>query len=234
MRLKLIISIIIPAFIIISIALIGTFYIVPLYQSQTEEETSCNQADGLLNLDEKSYLEAKRFSTNPSGMDERYGLTSITPQQKSAILDCGFENLPSLVSDIKEKQVGFFEGVSNHQAKGKISLIEIETGTYLRLINYEIKYVPKTNSDLIVPDFHIFLESDGKEIYLEKLKERVGAKNYVIPSENIDNIDAVVIRNTVVDKSNNYTNFEIVAKASLEKPNWLTPISWLLQKQFSE
>ena len=114
MRLKFIVSIIVTIAIVSSVAGIVYLLGIPLYQIQSYEELdSCENADKYLEPDSKSYQEAKRFSTNPSGMTERYQITSLTEKQLSAIKSCGIENLPTLVSFIVEKKVGFLEFFDN-------------------------------------------------------------------------------------------------------------------------
>ena len=242
MRSKLRALVPIPALIALSVAVVLFFFIVPFYQVQSyDEQTACEYVDNILELDGKSYGEAKRFSTNPSGMIERYQITSLTDEQLSSINNCGFENLPSLVSSILEKRVGFFEGQNGHYANGKASLIEIESGNYLRFVDYEIKYNAKPGSSLIVPELHVYLRlfnNDGTyaDKYLERLKEKVGAKNYSIDEDYLKRIHSVVIKNLVVHEgeTGNYSDFETVAIVQLdEKPNWLTPISWLLKQSDS-
>ena len=233
-------SVVVIVFLVFSLSLFLVFFVSPLYGIQSyDEQTVCDQTDRLLNLDGKSYEEAKRFSTNPSGMIERYEITSLTDEQLYAINNCGYANLPSLVSIILEKRVGFFEGLNNHLATGKVSVIEIESGNYLRFVDYEIKYVPNPHSSTTVPEFHVYLrlgdEENYEDKYLEKLKEKVGAKNYVVSDEYLDDLHSVIIKNVAVnnDKSKNYTDFEIVAVAMMdEKSTWLTPVSWFFEKQF--
>ena len=237
---KRIISISVIFFVVISISLLSIFYFSPFYQIQAyHEQTSCEKADLYLDRDGKNYEEAKRFSPNPVGQTSKYQITNLSDKQYSSIIDCGIENLPSLVSNILETKVGFLQGVDSHLADGKVSLIEIESGHYLRISDYELKYLPGNDSLLIVPEFHVYLKmdvGDGKseEKYLEQLKERVGDKNYRIDSKDAGKLTSVIIRNAVVNPENDFKSFEIVAEAKMNNPpNVFTLISWSLHKMFN-
>ena len=172
-----------------------------------DDNLLCIEAQQILDEQNKSFEQLVWISKD---MREREKfLADLTSDEIDVILSCVKNNLPDSKSEIITKKIGFFEGQNNHEAIGSARIITIENRDYLRFENFEIELSGSTN-----PNLHVYLSQHGdfeNGVYLEKLKTKVGSKNY--PLQDIGTFDTVVIYDEI--------SKEIFATVSLSDPSFL-------------
>ena len=171
----------------------------------------CDQVDSILESSGISYEHMLRL-TNDNELD-----TAFDPEEIKKIEQCLHGKLPNLSSYLIPQKTGFFEASGPHDVKGKAKILVIEKTSYLRLESFEIHYDPKLEASFQIPELHVYLtkgNDNSEKIYLDKLKTKLGNKNYKLP----DNID-LSIYNTVLLFDEIYK--EPFVKIKLEDPNYV-------------
>ena len=174
-----------------------------------ENEPICDAAGKILSEKNLSYEQLVWISKDIK--EREHFISNFTPDEIDLILSCAKNNLPDLKSEIITKKIGFFEGKNNHEVNGLSRVITIENRDYLRFENFEIEFSGDTN-----PDLHVYLTNNAdfsNSVYLEKLKTKVGSKNYFLPDIDIDNFDTVIIYDEMSE--------EIFATIHLTEPLFL-------------
>jgi len=172
-------------------------------------EPICQTAEKILSEQNISYEQLVWISKDNKERERFF--SNFTPSEIDLILSCAKNNLPDLKSEIITKKIGFFEGKNNHEANGVSGVITIENKDYLRFENFEIGFSGDAN-----PDLHVYLANNNdfsNNVYLEKLKTKVGSKNYPLSNIDIDNFDTVIIRDEISE--------EIFATIHLTNPSFL-------------
>ena len=172
-------------------------------------ETTCEKAEKILATKNKSFEQLDWISRDAKEREKL--VSSLTSDELKEVLACAKSNLPDLKSEIITKKIGFFEGQNAHQVNGKARVITIENKDYLRFENFEIGFSGDKN-----PDLHVYLATQddfSNNIYLEKLKTKVGSKNYPLQGIDIDDYDTVIIYDEI--------SKEIFATISLSNPSLL-------------
>ena len=172
-------------------------------------EPICQTVEKILSEKNVSYEQLVWISKDDKERERFF--SNFTSDEIDLILSCAKDNLPNLKSEIITKKIGFFEGKNNHEANGISKVITIGNRDYLRFENFEMGFSGDTN-----PDLHVYLTNNddfSNSIYLEKLKTKVGSKNYSLLDIDIDNFDTVIIYDEISE--------EIFATINLTNPSFL-------------
>ncbi|MDH3779992.1 MAG: glycosyltransferase [Nitrosopumilus sp.] len=152
--------------------------------------SSCNQMKSVLQSNEMSYEHLIRLLNN-NEINEHLNFGEI-----DIVKQCLEGKLPELSSYLIPRKIGFFEGIGTHDAKGKAQILTIEKNNYLRLESFEISYESKVEKYFQIPELHAYLSQSttlSPEIYLDKLKTKLGNKNYKLPDVDLNIYDTVLI-----------------------------------------
>ena len=183
-------------------------YAIDYDQLQWEGDFICNNAKEILEKQDKSFEQLVWISKDVREREDF--VSNLTENEIEMILSCVKDKtLPDSKSEIVTKKIGFFEGKNDHLATGVARIITIENRDYLRFEHFEIGFSGTTN-----PDLHVYLtmgDDFSDNVYLEKLKTKVGSKNYPLGS-GMD-FDTVLIYDEL--------SKEIFASISLGNPNFL-------------
>jgi hypothetical protein len=121
----------------------------------------------------------------------------LTPQQIDVVEQCMHGKLPELSSYLTTQKLGFFEGLGNHKVSGKAKIITIDQTNYLRFDYFDISYDSRVGKNFKIPELHVYLTQKNvlsPEIYLDKLKTKLGGKNYKLPDDvDLDLYNTVLI-----------------------------------------
>ena len=155
-------------------------------------DSMCEEMHEILSLNNISY--AKIIRT----ISDRMELSTLGLSQNDVFVieQCLHGSLPTLGSTLVSTKIGFFEGLDGHDSKGKSTVVIIENDAYLRLEHFEIGYDPKLGNDFQIPELHVYLSTgnvNSPEIYLDKLKTKLGSKNYAMPDIDLDVYHTVII-----------------------------------------
>ncbi|MDH3341855.1 MAG: glycosyltransferase, partial [Nitrosopumilus sp.] len=135
------------------------------------------------------------------------------------IEQCLQGKLPALSSYLITQKIGFIKGLGGHDAKGKAEVLRIDKNSYFRLDSFEIGYEPKLGENYQIPELHVYLTQDdvlSPEIYLDKLKTKLGSKNYRLPDVDLNTYDTVLIINEITQ--------EPFAKITLKDPFYVNDV----------
>ena len=170
------------------------FQVSPNFVAQmfSESEGICEKSDLILEFHDISYPHIIRTISDETGLDN-LGLNS---EEIKTIEQCLQSNLPRLDSTLITEKIGFFESVGGHFVKGKSIVVPIEQDNYLRLENFEIGIEHKKGTEFQIPELHVYLSKNNipsPEIYLDKLKVKLGNKNYKLPDVDLNTYNTVVI-----------------------------------------
>ena len=177
--------------------------------------STCSQMDSILQDNGMSYEEIIRL-LNGNDINSHPDLSSSDIQ---VIETCLHGQLPELGSFLITQKIGFVEGLGNHDAKGKATILLIEKTTYLRMESFEISYDPKVGKNFQIPELHVYLSRGdilSPDIYLDKLKTGIGGKNYKLPDVDLTEYNTVLI----YDKTKN----EPFAKIPLRDPSYIPDV----------
>ena len=155
-------------------------------------DSICEEMHEILSSNDISYAKTIRTISDRTELST----LGLTPNDVSVIEQCLHGSLPTLGSTLVSTKIGFFEGLNGHESKGKSTVVIIENDEYLRLEHFEIGYDPKSGNDFKIPELHVYLGTgnvNSPEIYLDKLKTKLGSKNYAIPDIDLDVYHTVVI-----------------------------------------
>ena len=172
--------------------------------------SNCSKMNSIMNSNDLTYEQVIRLINNNQ-------INSVLdPNQVDMIEQCLHGKLPELSSYLIPQKIGFVEGYGFHDAKGKAKIIQIEKNSYLRIDSFEIGYEPKQGADFQIPELHVYLSqnnSNSPEIYLDKLKTKLGGKNYKLPDIDLNKYNTVVIYDQISN--------EIFAKIKLDDPSYI-------------
>ena len=146
----------------------------------------CNAMNSILASNGVSFEQTIRLLNN----NEIFSQFNL--QEIDIIEQCLQGKLPELSSSLIPQKIGFLEGLNGHEAKGQAKVIVIKKSNYLRLDSFEIGYEPKVGETFEIPELHVYLSQGNPispEIYLDKLKTKLGSKNYKLPDVDLDNYD---------------------------------------------
>ncbi len=159
---------------------------------------------------------------NAIGDEQRWNAFNFDQKDEDIIEKCLQENLSTVSSYEIPKKTGFFEGVGDHNVKGKAKVILLGQDEYLRLEKFEISYNPITEYGYKIPELYVYLNkgdnlnSEYKD--LGNLKTNLGGKNYKLEPEledrDLDEYDTVIIYDII--------HKEVFAKIELNDPNLFT------------
>ena len=141
----------------------------------------------------------------------------LNSNQVQIVEECLHGKLPQLSSYLTPQKIGFFEGIGIHEAKGQAKIIQIETDSYLRLETFEIDYESKNGKDFQMPELHVYLTTKSKmspDVYLDKLKTKLGGKNYKLPDIDLNHYNTVLIYDEIKN--------EPYVKIQLTNPFYIT------------
>ncbi|MDH5431832.1 MAG: DM13 domain-containing protein, partial [Nitrosopumilus sp.] len=161
------------------------------HMSITDVTSTCKQMDFILKSHHMSYEQMIRLMN----ADELNSY--LTPQQIGVVEQCMRGKLPELSSYLTPQKLGFFEGLGNHKVSGKAKIITIDQTNYLRFDYFDIGYDSRVGKNFKIPELHVYLTQKNilsPEIYLDKLKTKMGGKNYKLPDDvDLDLYDTVLI-----------------------------------------
>ena len=195
-RLFLVVILFVSLFLVFLVVSYYGFQIAPdlnIQQAFTDNyDPVCEKMHVILSSNNISYEKTIRT------ISDRTELSTLGLSQNDVFVieQCLHESLPTLGSTLVSIKIGFLEGIGGHDAKGKSVVVIIENDEYLRLENFEIGYDPKPGNDFKIPELHVYLSTgnvNSPEIYLDKLKTKLGSKNYAIPDIDLDVYHTAVI-----------------------------------------
>ena len=173
----------------------------------------CKQMDFILESKSMSYENVIRLLNN-NEINSHFNSKEI-----DSIEQCLQGQLPTLSSYLITQKTGFLQGLGSHEAKGKAEVIKIDKYSYLRLNSFEIGYDSKLDQNFTIPEFHIYLtqgDISTSKIYLDKLKTKLGSKNYRLPDVDLGTYDTVLIIDEI--------RKEPFAQITLEDPSYVKDI----------
>ena len=172
------------------------FYTQEIFNEPTN--SVCEKMNNILSHNDLSRYDVIRAISDQTDL-RNLGLNSNSIK---IIENCLIGELPTLSSNLTYSKIGFFEGLDGHSAKGKAVVALLENTSYLRLENFEIGYDDPNPESYQVPELHVYLSTGSvysPDVYLDKLKTKLGNKNYVLPDVDLNVYNVVVIYDEIND-----------------------------------